>query len=68
MDEPKRGPGRPATGQDPIHSIRMSDEDWADLGADATTVGLDRSKVITALVRRWLGRPGAKLPKRPDHD
>jgi len=66
--ESKRGPGRPATGSDPVHSVRMPDEDWDDLEARAETIGLDRAKVINALVRYWLRRPGAKLPKRPDHD
>lgn len=45
--------------------VRVSDDLWRDLGAAAHSVGLDRSKVIRALVATWLGMPGAVVPPRP---
>jgi len=46
-------------------SVRISDEDWADLEARAAEQGLDRAKVINHLVQWWLRRPGVKQPTRP---
>ncbi|MGW9299640.1 hypothetical protein ACWHA3_02280 [Streptomyces cyaneofuscatus] len=46
-------------------SIRIPDEDWADLLASATTQNSDRGTVIKELVAWYLRRPGAKLPARP---
>lgn len=46
-------------------SVRISDEDWAELEAAAAHEGLDRAKVINQLVRWYLRRPSTKLPKRP---
>ena len=65
MADEKRKPGRPATGHDRAHSVRMSDPDWDDLETEAKAMGLDNSKVINRLVRYWLRRPGAKMPPRP---
>jgi hypothetical protein len=49
-------------------SVRINDDDWADLelAAKAVNPKLDRAKVINALIRWYLRRPGAKLPKRPE--
>lgn len=47
-------------------SVRIDDDDWADLETAATSDGLDRAKVINNLVRWYLRRPGAKLPHRPE--
>ncbi|MEU2510537.1 hypothetical protein [Streptomyces syringium] len=44
-------------------SVRISDEDWADLAARAPDG--DRAAVIKDLVGWYLRRPGAKLPPRP---
>jgi len=41
--------------------IRISDEDWNDLG-EATE---NRSQVIRDLIAWYLRRPKAKLPTRP---
>jgi hypothetical protein len=55
-------PNKPRTQH---RSVRISDEDWADLGAAAASAGADRAKVINQLVHWYLRRPGAKLPERP---
>jgi len=55
-------PNAPKT---PRRDIRVSDEDWGDLGEMAAAAGTDRTKVIVAFVRWWLRRPGSKLPDRP---
>jgi hypothetical protein len=47
-------------------SVRVSDEDWADLEAATGTLGSDRGTVIKQFIRWYLRRPGAKLPERPD--
>lgn len=46
-------------------SVRIEDDDWADLGDRAGVVGLDRAKAINQFVRWYIRRPGAKLPTRP---
>lgn len=46
-------------------SVRIDDDDWADLETAAHDDGLDRAKVINSLIRWYLRRPGAKLPTRP---
>lgn len=46
-------------------SVRISDDDWADLLAAAKTQDSDRGAVIKDLVAWYLRRPGAKLPQRP---
>ena len=47
-------------------SVRVSDEDWADLEAATAVAGTDRAKVINQLIHWYLRRPGAKLPERPE--
>lgn len=44
-------------------SVRISDEDWADLAARAP--GGDRAAVIKELLRWYLRRADAELPERP---
>lgn len=44
-------------------SVRIDDDDWADLAARAP--GGDRAAAIKELVRWYLRREGAKLPERP---
>jgi predicted DNA-binding ribbon-helix-helix protein len=46
-------------------SVRIEDDDWADLERVAQSQGLDRAKVINQLVRWYLRRPGAKPVTRP---
>jgi hypothetical protein len=46
-------------------SVRVSDEDWADLDTAAAAAHADRAKIINQLIRWYLRRPGAKLPARP---
>ena len=57
-------PNAPKT---PHRSVRVSDDDWSDLESDAASKGLDRAKVLTALMRWYLRRPGAELPERPQY-
>ncbi|MFI0718898.1 hypothetical protein [Streptomyces sp. NPDC021224] len=47
----------------PRRTVRVADEDWADLALRAP-LG-DRAAVIKALVAWYLRRPGARLPERP---
>lgn len=44
-------------------SVRIDDDDWADLAEQAPSG--DRSAVIKDLVRWYLRRPDADLPERP---
>lgn len=45
--------------------MRLSDEDWEDLGAAARDLGMSRTEVVRALVEWWLRRRGVKYPPRP---
>ena len=56
---------RPRTGVTPLKRVRVPDELWNDLGEQATALGTNRSAVIIAFIRWWLGKDGAKLPERP---
>lgn len=47
-------------------SVRVSDEDWEDLGKRTAGIGSDRGTVIKEFIAWYLHRPGAKLPKRPE--
>jgi len=55
-------PNQPATQH---RSVRISDEDWADLDAAAKSAATDRGTLIKQFIRWYLGRPGAELPPRP---
>jgi hypothetical protein len=55
-------PNRPRTQH---RSVRVSDEDWADLKTATQAAGSDRGTVIKQLIRWYLRRPGARLPERP---
>jgi hypothetical protein len=55
-------PNQPKT---PHRSVRVDDEDWADLDTAAVAAGTDRAKLIVAFIRWYLRRPGAELPERP---
>jgi hypothetical protein len=56
-------PNKPKTQH---RSVRISDDDWADLLAAATVQGTDRAGVINELIAWYLRRPGVTMPKRPD--
>lgn len=60
----KRKIGRPATGRDPVRSVRMPEERWEALGKKAKDAGTDRAKVVNDLVAWYVGEDGAKLPER----
>ena len=55
-------PNKPVTQH---RSVRISDEDWADLETATGSSGSDRGTVIKQFIRWYLRRPGAKLPERP---
>jgi hypothetical protein len=46
-------------------SVRVPDEDWADLEKATKSLGSDRGTVIKQFIRWYLRRPGAELPERP---
>lgn len=61
----KRKPGRPATGDTPVRSVKIPDDRWKALGEKASTAGSDRSKVINDLAAWYTREDGAELPDRP---
>lgn len=46
-------------------SVRVPDDDWADLETATKRLGADRATVIKQFIRWYLRRPGAELPERP---
>jgi len=58
----ERVPNQPGTQH---RSVRISDEDWADLDDAAKSAGTDRGTLIKQFIRWYLRRPEAKLPQRP---
>jgi hypothetical protein len=64
--------GRPATGKTPHRTIRIPDHVWKPAQEIAAGRGETITEVIERALRNYIGRhkhePGAKLPKRPDHD
>lgn len=65
-----RTPGRlgrvPNSPRTQHRSVRVPDDDWADLETATSAVGSDRGTVIKEFIRWYLRRPGAKLPERPE--
>lgn len=49
----------------PHRTFRLPTDEWEDLGAAAREMATDRTALLTAFVRWYLRRDGAKLPKRP---
>ncbi len=48
----KRGPGRPATGRDPMIGLRLSKEETAKLDQWAKANGYTRSEAIRTMIHR----------------
>ena len=48
-----------------VRGIRLEQDLWDELLPAAAANGHDRAGVIRQLVRWYLKRPGAKLPRRP---
>jgi hypothetical protein len=46
-------------------SIRIPDDRWAAAEKAAEAIGMDRAKLVNALLAHHLREPGAKPPKRP---
>jgi hypothetical protein len=55
-------PNQPGTQH---RSVRIPDDDWADLETASKRIGADRATVIKQFIRWYLRRPGAELPERP---
>ncbi|MER7213160.1 hypothetical protein ABT340_39370 [Streptosporangium sp. NPDC000239] len=49
-------------------SVRVDDDDWADLDAVAQRMGTNRAQVINAYIRWHLRRPDARRPERPTRE
>lgn len=45
---------------------QVADEEWADFETAAAETNTDRSALVAAFIRWYIGRPGAKLPQRPE--
>jgi len=58
--EPKRGPGRPATGQNPKRYFRMDDESWAAIEQAAAK----SDKTVSAWIRDCLLKAAKRESKR----
>lgn len=67
-EPPKRGPGRPKTGQTPGHNVPMPHDRWQRLGEAANAAGSDRTKVLNRFAAWFTHEPGAKRPERPPID
>jgi hypothetical protein len=46
-------------------SVRVSDDDWTELGKVAAEQKTDRGTLIKEFIAWYLRRPKAKLPARP---
>lgn len=55
MTETNRGPGRPATGHDPVRTIRMGPI-WTEANALAKSRGERLSDVIETALKRYVER------------
>lgn len=56
---------RPRTGQIPVQSTRVHQDDWDDL---AEIYGREMHEIIRDLIRYHLRRDGAKRPVRPTEE
>lgn len=66
-EETPRRRGRPVTtGTTPKRSLRIPDDLWDELTAQAKAEGADVATLTRDFYAYWLRRPGAKLPKRPE--
>ena len=45
-------------------AVRIPDDEWEALGAVAKALGTNRTHAIRALIRWYVGRPGANPPAR----
>jgi hypothetical protein len=62
---PKRKPGRPATGHNPVHCVRVPDTIWKTADQQAKANGTDLTALINSLLSWYIHTPGAKAVKRP---
>lgn len=56
-------PDKPKT---PHRHLRVDDELWQHFSDAAKEANQDRSTLLRAFMRWYVGERGAKLPKRPD--
>lgn len=60
----KRRPGRPATGMDPIITVRLPAELIAVLGVIASEQGMTRSDIIRSTLLRYARRQQRRSPSQ----
>lgn len=65
MTQPKNKGGRPATGYDPVRSIRMPANLWAAVKDTAARDGKTITQVLNDFAKWYTSAPGARMPKRP---
>lgn len=65
MTTPKRKPGRPATGADPVHCVRVPDDRWKTAAEHAKAAGVDLTKLINGWLAWYNHELTAKAPRRP---
>jgi Arc/MetJ-type ribon-helix-helix transcriptional regulator len=61
----KRGRGRPATGRDPVMTVRLPDELTARIDEHAERRGESRSEVMRRFLELGLESEAAAKPRRP---
>jgi hypothetical protein len=54
----KRRRGRPATGRDPVRSVRIDDGRWSKVGEAAEEDGTTKSEVVKRAIDEHLDRRG----------
>jgi len=59
-ETPKRRPGRPATGRDPVRSIRIDDERWGRVAEAAEEDGTSSTEIVKRAIDEHLDRRDAE--------
>lgn len=65
MTTPKRKPGRPATGHNPVHCVRVPDARWKVAAEAAKASETDLTQLINGWLAWYAHEANAKAPKRP---
>lgn len=66
-EQPKRSPGRPATGQTPVRTIRIGPV-WDEAKEYAEDRGETMTAVVEAALRRYVQRARRGVPRTADTD
>jgi hypothetical protein len=64
-ETPKRRGRPPTTGTTPKRSLRVADELWDAVVAQAAAEQVEVAGLTREFYAWWLRQPGAKMPKRP---